>query len=49
MSTIAEKADFMNTRAVKVCKKVTTVSVQVHEKPYINGILRKSGHGMHYS
>jgi hypothetical protein len=45
----AEKPDFMNTRAVKVCQKVMTVSVQVYEKPYIYGILRKKGHGIDFS
>ena len=39
----------MNARAVKVCEKVMSVSVQVYEKPYIYGILRKTGHGMDFS
>jgi hypothetical protein len=25
-----------------------SVSVQMHEEPYINGILRKSGHGIDF-
>jgi len=45
----AEKPDFANARAVRVCQKVMTASVQVYEKPYIYGILRKTGHGMEYS
>jgi hypothetical protein len=45
MSTIAEKHDFTNVRAVRVCEKVMSVSVQMHEGPYIYGILRKTGHG----
>jgi hypothetical protein len=49
MLTNTEKSDFTNTRAVKVCQKVMTVSVQVYEKPYIYGILRKTGHGMVFS
>ena len=49
MRRIAEKPDFTNARAVRVCAKVMSVSVQMHEEPYIYGILRKSGHGMDYS
>jgi len=45
----AEKPVFMNARAVRVCQKVMTVSVQVYEKPYIYGILRKNGHGIDFS
>jgi len=37
---IAEKPDFTNARAVRVCAKVMFVSVQIHEEPYIYGILR---------
>jgi len=42
----AEKYDFINTRAVKICQKVMTGSVQVYEQLYIYGILRKTGHGI---
>jgi len=45
----AEKPDFTNARAVEVCAKVMSVSVQVHEQAYIYGILRKTVHGMEYS
>jgi hypothetical protein len=41
----AEKPEFLNTRAVGVCEKMMSVSFQMHEKAYIYGILRKSGHG----
>jgi hypothetical protein len=44
----AEKADFMNTRAVRVCQKMRSVSVHGYEKPYLYGILRKTVHGMEY-
>ena len=44
----AEKPDFMNTRAVRVCQKVVSARVQVHEEPYIYGILRKTGHGVNF-
>ena len=44
-----EKPAYTNARAVRVCEKVMSVSVQIHEEPYIYGILRKSGHGMDYS
>jgi hypothetical protein len=44
-----EKPEYTNARAVRVCEKVMSVSVQMHEEPYIYGILRKSGHGMDYS
>jgi hypothetical protein len=37
---IAEKPDFTNARAIRVCAKVMFVSVQIHEEPYIYGILR---------
>jgi len=45
----AEKPDFMNTRAVRVCEKVTTGSNRKQKKPYIYGILRKTGHGIDFS
>jgi hypothetical protein len=45
----AEKPDFTNARAVRVCQKVLSVSVRMFEKPYIYGILRKSGHGIDFS
>jgi len=45
----AEKPEYTNARAVRVCEKVMSVSVQMHEKPYIYGILRKTGHGIDYS
>mgnify|MGYP007050171945 FL=1 len=44
----AEKPDFTNARAIKVCQKMRSVSVQVCEKPYIYGIIRKTGQGMEY-
>ena len=37
----AEKPDFTNARAVEVCAEAMTVSVQMYDKPYIYGILRK--------
>jgi len=49
MRNTAEKPDFMSTRAVKVCKKVTTVSEMKQKKPYSYGILRKTGHGIDFS
>ena len=49
MWDIAEKPEYTNARVVRVCEKVMSVSVQMHEEPYIYGILRKSGHGMDYS
>jgi len=49
MLSNAEKPDFTNARAVEVCAKVMTVSVQMYYTPYIYGILRKTGHGMDYS
>lgn len=49
MPTITEKPDFSNARAIRVCQKVMSVSVQMHEQPYIYGILRKTVHGMDYS
>jgi len=49
MFRIAEKLDFMNTKAVKVCQKVMTVGDMKQKKPYIYGILRKTVHGMEYS
>jgi len=48
MQNTAEKPDFMNTRAVKVCKKVMTVSEMKQKKPYLYGILRKNGHGIDF-
>jgi len=45
----AEKPDFMNARSIRVCQKVLSVSVQVCEKPYIYGILRKTVYGMEFS
>ena len=37
------KTDFTNTRAVRVCQKVISGIVQMYEKPYICGFLRKQG------
>jgi len=45
----AEKPDFTNARAIRVCQKMRSVSVHGCEKPYIYGILRKTGHGMDFS
>ena len=45
----AEKPDFTNARAVRVCQKVMSVSVRMFEKPYIYGILRKTVHGMEWN
>jgi len=39
----------MNARAVRVCKKAMTVSDMRQKKPYIYGILRKTGHGIDFS
>jgi len=44
-----EKPDYLNARAVRVCKKMMTVSDMKQKKPYIYGILRKTGHGMECS
>jgi hypothetical protein len=49
MPTITEKPDFKNAKAVKVCQKVMSVRVQVYEKLYIYGILRKTVYGMDFS
>ena len=43
-----EKHEYTNARAVRVCEKVMSVSVQILEEPYIFGILRKTGYGMDY-
>jgi len=48
MRRTAEKPTFTNARAVRVYAKVMSVSVQRHEKSYIYGILRKTGHGMEF-
>jgi hypothetical protein len=45
----AEKPDFMNTRAVRVCQKAMTVSDMRQNKPHIYGISRKIGHGIDFS
>jgi len=44
-----EKPEYTNARAVRICEKVMSVSVQIHGEPYSYGILRKTGHGMDYS
>jgi hypothetical protein len=49
MRKITEKPDFMNARAIRVCKKAMSVSVRMLEKPYIYGILRNTGHGIDFS
>jgi hypothetical protein len=49
MQKNAEKPAFMNARAIRVCQKMRSVSVQVCEKPYIYGTLRKTGHGIDFS
>ena len=36
-------------RAIRVCHKMRSVSVRTFEKPYIYGILRKTGHGKDFS
>jgi len=43
MLSNAEKPDFKNARAIRVCQKVISVSVRMFEKPYIYGIMRKTG------
>ena len=40
MRKIIEKTDFSNAKAGKVCEKVMSVSVQMHQEPYIYAILR---------
>jgi hypothetical protein len=45
----AEKPDFMNTRAVRVCQKAMTVSDMKQKKLYIYGISRGIGHGIDFS
>jgi hypothetical protein len=49
MLTIAEKSDFLNARAVKICPKVTALSNGTGKKPCIYGMSRKTGHGMDIS
>jgi hypothetical protein len=49
MLNSAEKPEFLNTRAVRVCEKVMSVSFQMHEEPYIYGFLRKTRHEMDFS
>ena len=49
MLNSAEKPEFLNTREVRVCEKVMPVSFQMHEEPYIYGILGKTGHGVDFS
>jgi len=44
-----EKPDFMNTRAVRVCQKVMSVSDRNQKEPYIYVILRNTGHGIDFS
>ena len=41
--------DFSNARAIRVCQKVRSVSVQVHKQPYSYGILRKTVRGIDFS
>jgi 16S rRNA G527 N7-methylase RsmG len=45
----AEKLDFLNARAVKVCAKVASVSEHLLKKPYFYVILEKIGHGIDFS
>jgi hypothetical protein len=45
----AEKPDFADARAVRVCQKVMIVSDMRQKKPYIYGISREIGHGIDFS
>ena len=38
MPMIAEKSDFTDARAVRVCAVVTAVTAQSHEKPHFNAV-----------
>jgi len=49
MSTLTEKTDVSNARAVRVYEKVTNGSDRKQKKPYLYGILRRTGHGMDFS
>jgi len=45
----AEKPDFMNTRAIRVCPKVTDLSNPTWKKPCFYGISKKIVYGMVFS
>jgi len=45
----AEKPDFMKTRSIRVCPKVTDLSNPTGKKPCFYGISRKTVYGMAFS